>query len=75
MKLDILDIFSKNTRTPNLMKIRLVGAQLFLADRRMDQRTDGRTAMSKVRGDFRNYVNAPKTQQLLLAVSTLSVTR
>jgi len=37
----ILDIFYKNTKIPNLMKIRPVGAEFFYAD----GRTDGRTSL------------------------------
>jgi len=39
MKLEFLNTFSKNTRTPYFMKIRPVGAKLFNPYRRTD-RTD-----------------------------------
>jgi hypothetical protein len=38
------------------MKIRFVGAKLFHAD----ERTDGRTAMTKLIVDFRNFSKGPK---------------
>jgi hypothetical protein len=38
MKLEFLDTFSK-TQIPNLMKIRLVGAELLHADRRANLQT------------------------------------
>ena len=48
--------FQKNLEISSLMKIRLVGAELFHAD----GRTDGRTAMTKIRVAFRNFPKAPK---------------
>ena len=42
------------------MKIRLVGAELFHADRRTDGRTDGRTDMMILIVVFRNFAKAPK---------------
>jgi len=39
MKLEFLDIFSKNPQTSNFMKIRPVGAELFHADRQTDGQT------------------------------------
>ena len=41
------------------MKIRLVGAELFHAD----VRADGRTDMTKLIVAFRNFANAPKTEE------------
>jgi len=35
-KINFLDSFHKNTQMTNIMKIRLVGAELFHADRRTD---------------------------------------
>jgi hypothetical protein len=52
MKLEVLDIFSKNTQISNFMKIRPVGAELFHAN--------GRTDMTKLTVASRNFANAPK---------------
>jgi hypothetical protein len=52
MKLEFIDSFLKNTQTPNFMKSRPVGAELF--------HTDGRTDMAKLIVAFRNFVNAPE---------------
>jgi len=41
--LKLLDIFSKNTRMSNFMRIRPVGAELFHGDIRKEGRTDGQT--------------------------------
>jgi hypothetical protein len=46
--------FSKNTQISNFMKIRLVGAELFHADKR--------TGMTKLIVAFRNFSDAPKNQ-------------
>ena len=48
-----LDTFSRNSQIPNFMKIRQVGAELFM-------RTDERTDMTKLIVAFRSFVNAPK---------------
>jgi hypothetical protein len=53
---NLFDIFSKNLQIPSFMKIPLVGADLFHADRQ----TDGRTDMTKPVVAFRNFTNAPK---------------
>jgi hypothetical protein len=45
---------------PKFMKIRSVGAELFAAERRIDERTD----MTKLRFAFHNFVNAPKNGYL-----------
>ena len=50
--LKFLDIFSKNTKISNFMKIRRVGAQLLHAD--------GQTDVRKLMVAFRNFANAPK---------------
>jgi hypothetical protein len=52
MKLNFLERFSKNTQIPDVMKIRLVGAELFHAD--------GQRDMAKLMVAFRNFANAPK---------------
>ena len=44
--------FGKKTQISSLIKIRLVGAELFLADRQTD--------MTKVLLAFRNFANTPK---------------
>ena len=44
------------------MKIRLLGAYLFYADRLTDGRTDGQTDMMRLIVAFRNNTNAPKTE-------------
>jgi len=46
------DRFSKNTQISNFVKILPLGAELFHADRRTD--------VTKLRADFRNFINAPK---------------
>jgi hypothetical protein len=53
MLLEFPNIFSKNTQTPNFMKIRPVGTELFHADERTDT--------TKLTVAFRNFANAPKT--------------
>jgi hypothetical protein len=52
MELKFSRQFFENIQLPNLMKIRLVGAELFHADRRTD--------MTKLIVPFRNFSNAPK---------------
>ena len=58
---NFLEGFSKNTQISNLMKICLVGAELFLTDGRTDGRTDIQTDVMKSVVDFRNFANTPKT--------------
>ena len=58
MKLEILDIFSKNTQISNVIKIRPVGTELFQAD--------GQTDMTKVIVVFRKFANAPKSHTISL---------
>jgi hypothetical protein len=53
MKLEFSDRFLKNTQIPNLMKILLVGAELFHADRWTDMTY--LTVMSQ------NFSSVPKT--------------
>jgi len=57
MKQEFFDSVSKNTQTQNFMKIHPVGAELFHAGRRKDERTD----MTKLTVAFRNFANAPKS--------------
>jgi hypothetical protein len=52
MKLELLDILSKNTLVSNLMKISPVGAELLHAV--------GRTNMAELIVAFRDFANAPK---------------
>jgi hypothetical protein len=42
------------------MKIHLVGAELFYADRQPDRHIGGQTDMTKLIVTFRNFVNIPK---------------
>jgi ribosomal protein L30E len=59
MKLEsYLQFFSKNAQISNFMKIRLVGAELFLADRRTDD--SGRADKTKLVIVFRNFAKEPK---------------
>jgi hypothetical protein len=46
----------KNAQRSNLMKIRLVGAELF----NVDGRTDGQTDITKLISAFCNFAKAPK---------------
>ena len=50
--MNILDVFSKKFQTPNFIKIRPVGAELFHAD--------GRKDMAKLIVAFRNFANTSK---------------
>ena len=50
--------FSKNTKTPNSMKIRSLGAELFHAERWTD--------MTRLIVVFRNFANAHKNDKCLL---------
>jgi hypothetical protein len=54
MKLEFSRQFLKNTQISNLIKIRLVGAELLHADRRTD--------MTKLKVAFRSFANAPNTE-------------
>jgi len=56
MKIEFYYRFSKNTQTSNFMKICLVGAKLFHADRRTDGRMDRHDEPIVT---FRNFTNAP----------------
>ena len=44
------------------MKIRPVGAALFLADVETDRQTDRQTDITKLTVAFRNFSNAPKNR-------------
>ena len=58
-RVNFLDRIPKNTQISNFTKIRLVRAELFLADSRTDRRTD-RHGMTNLIVAFRNFANAPK---------------
>jgi len=45
------------------MKIRLLGAELFHTDMRMEGRTEGQTDMPKLIVTFRSFANAPQKVQ------------
>jgi hypothetical protein len=60
MKLEFVNLFSKNPQIPNFMKIHTVGAEFLHARRRTDRRKDGRTDMAKVIVPFRNFAKAPE---------------
>jgi len=71
-------IFSKNTQVSNLMKILLVGAELFRADGRKDRQTDRRTDIKVLIVAFRNFANAPSSRMLIVckdSVRTLQRTK
>jgi hypothetical protein len=53
--LNILNSFTKYPQISNFLKIRPLGAKVYLAD----GRTDGRTAMTKLIVAFRKFANAP----------------
>ena len=57
---NLLARFYKNTQISKFMKIRPVGAKLFHADRR----TDERTHMTNLRVALHSFVNAPKNGYL-----------
>jgi hypothetical protein len=52
MKLELIDRFSKNKKTSNLMKTSPVGAELF--------HVDGQTDMTKLIVALGNFAKAPK---------------
>jgi len=52
--------FSKNIQIQNFMKILLVGAELFRADRRTYERTDRQTDMTNAIVAFFNFAQASK---------------
>ena len=55
---------SKNTQISHLMKIRLVGAELFHADVRTDRHDEDN-------GRFRNFVNALKNHLSIEMINTI----
>jgi hypothetical protein len=62
MEIEFFDGFSKSTKTPSFMKIRLVGAETFHADRQKDRRTDMATLVIACR----NFEIAPKSYLMTL---------
>jgi Fe-S-cluster formation regulator IscX/YfhJ len=64
MKLEFLNIFSKNPQISNFVKIRPVEAELFHEDRQTDGRTDRWADMMKSIVAFRNFADAPKHSNL-----------
>jgi len=56
--LNFLDKCSKNTQMSNCMKIRPMGAELFLAQERTDE---GQTEMTKLIIAFRNFTKTPSS--------------
>jgi len=64
MKLGFFGRFSKNSHISNLIKILPVGAEMFHADRRTKEWTDGQTDMTKLMVAFDKFVNAPTNQSL-----------
>jgi len=59
--------FQKNTQISDIMKTRLVRAELFCADRWTDRRLDGQTDRTKLIVAFRNLTNASKKNALIHA--------
>jgi len=57
-------VFSKSPERPNFMKIRLVGAELFMqTDGWADRRTDEEIHMTKLIVTFRKFASAPKNYE------------
>jgi hypothetical protein len=67
-KLGFFDRFSKNTQIKNFMKICLVGAELFHANNRTDERmegqTDRQTDMTKLIFSLGNSANTSKNHSI-----------
>jgi len=59
MELDFSTFFN-NAQISNSTKIRPVGAELFLANRQADGRTDRWTDITKLIAVFRTFANAPQ---------------
>jgi hypothetical protein len=57
MELEFFEIFSKNPRIANFMKIRVLGAELFKAN--------GRTDLAKLIVAHRKSVNAPEKRLVI----------
>jgi len=64
--MDFLIRFSKNSQILNLMKVRPVGAKVFHADRRKNERTEGLINMTKLMVAFRKFSNTPTNQSLIV---------
>jgi len=58
--LNFLDRFSKNTQTPNVVKNRSEGAELFNSDIETDRQTD--RDKTKLTDTFRTFAYSPKYQ-------------
>ena len=65
MKLGFQDIFWKNAQISKLMKIRPVGAELFLR---------GPTDLTKLIVAFRNFATAPKIHKHYLPITEVAQT-
>jgi len=61
--LNLLDRLKKNTQLPNFMNIRLLGAESFHADRRLEGQVDRRTDNTKLTVAFRNFTKSHKYLQ------------
>jgi hypothetical protein len=59
MNLEISRQIFENTRILIFMKIRPIGAELFHADIRTDERTDGHADIMWIIVIFHNFANAP----------------
>jgi hypothetical protein len=60
LNLNVFDSFSKNTQILKCMKIRLVEAELTLADGWTNGRADKQADMTKLIVSFPNFANEPK---------------
>jgi hypothetical protein len=57
----------------NLMKIRPLGAELYLADRQIGKQTDRQTYMTKLIVAFLNFGKAPKMSGAVRKLSEIEV--
>jgi hypothetical protein len=71
-RLNFIDIFSKNTQISKLVKILLVGAELFHADRRTKGRTDLTKPIS-LSAILRTYLNRDSPKRNLLGLRELKL--
>jgi len=55
------------------MEIRLLGAELFHTDMRMEGSTDGQTDMSKLIVTFRSFANAPQKGRIIHYIICVTV--